>query len=139
MTTSELPLLRNCAISWPIAVGVALLWGIDHAVAAGISGAVVVANLWLLSVLSSKLVEGIAREDPRTALWMAALFAKFALFAGLLLLVGRSFPLLGVAFGFLPLLLGTLLTGIEIAVKEPADFDTAGEGSVEPAPPTDEA
>lgn len=135
----ELPLLRNCAVCWPVAVGVASLWGVDHAVAAGISGAVVVLNLWLLSVLSGKLVEGIAREDQRTALWMAALFAKFALFAGLLVFVGRSFPLLGVAFGFLPLMLGTLVTGIEIAVREPPDFDTMGDGPADPAVPSDEA
>ncbi len=139
MTTSELPLLRNCAVSWPVAVGVAAFWSPAHAIATGISGGLVIANLWLLSVLSSKLVEGIAREDARTALWMAALFAKFALFAGLLALVGRSFPLLGVAFGFLPLLLGTLLTGIEIALKEPADFDTTGDGPADPVVPSDEA
>jgi len=128
MTPSpEQQLLRNCAVSWPVAVGVAALWSWPHAIAAGISGAIVVANLWTLSVLSGKLVEGIAREDQSTALWTAALFAKFALFAGLLVLVGRSLPLLGVALGFLPLMLGTLLTGIEIALREPPDFDATGE------------
>lgn len=133
-------LLRNCALSWPVAVGVAALWSTPHAIAAGLSGAAVLLNLWLLSVLSGKLVEGIAREDSSTGLWMAALFAKFILFAGLLAAVGRFFPLLGVALGFLPLTLGILVTGIEIAVRQPPDFDTTGDGPpVDPAVPSDEA
>lgn len=137
-STPELPLLRNCALSWPVAVGVAAGWGSQHALAAGICGGLVIGNLWLLSVLGSKLVEAIAKEDSSAALWMAALLAKFLLFAGLLALAGRTLPPLGLALGFVPLLLGTLLTGIELAVRQPADFETTGGGPAGAAP-TDEA
>lgn len=121
--TPDRILLRNVALSWPLAVGAsALLWGGAHAAGAAITGALVVGNLWVLRLLSSKFVEGVARESAATSLWGLALLAKFAVFAGLLLWVGDSVPVLGLAVGFAPLVLGALFTGIEIAIREPADF-----------------
>ncbi|MEN0064172.1 MAG: hypothetical protein AAGA48_18625 [Myxococcota bacterium] len=130
--------LRNCALCWPAGVAVASFWGMSYAIAAGVGGALVIGNLWLLSRLSGKLVEGFANEDASIGLWIAVLLVKFIVFLGLFLAVGASLPLFGLALGFVPLMLGILATGIELALREPPDFDAVGGGVTGP-PSTDEA
>jgi hypothetical protein len=111
-----------------VVAGAALL-GVDHAVAAGVAGALVLLNLWVLSVLGPRVVRSLARGEPPT-LWVAAIGAKFVLFVGAFVLLLKALPPLGIALGFVPLLAGTLITGIWLAAQdedspeaEPGDWD----------------
>ena len=125
MTTNP-PILRNCALALPVAIGVAALWGADHALAAAASGLLVLANLWVLTVLGPRFVTALAREEI-SALWAAALLAKFILLAGLLIGLVKVLPPLGLAFGFIPLLIGTLATALQLAQEEAAQDSAHGE------------
>ena len=113
MTTNP-PILKNSALVLPFAVAVGALWGIDFAIAAAASGLLALANLWVLSVLGPRLVTAIAREEF-SALWVAALVAKFILLAALLVGMVQFLPPLGIALGFVPLLVGTLITAVQLA------------------------
>jgi hypothetical protein len=120
MTTTNPPILRNSALALPAAVALAALWGGDHAVAAAISGLLTLANLWVLTVVGPRLVTAIAREEL-SALWAAALVAKFILLTGALIGLLRILPPLGLALGFVPLVLGTLVTALQLAALEQDD------------------
>ena len=117
MTTTTPPILRNAALAMPVAVGIAALWGPDHALAATVSGLLVLANLWVLSILGPRLVTAVAREEL-SGLWAAALAAKFLLLAAALVGLVKVLPPLGIALGFVPLLAGTLITAIQLAQQE---------------------
>lgn len=127
MTTNP-PILRNCALALPVAIGLGALWGADHALAAAASGLLVLANLWVLTILGPRLVTSIAREEL-SALWAAALVAKFLLLAGGLLALLKVLPPLGLAFGFVPLLVGTLITALQLA-KHEQDLESSASGEV---------
>lgn len=115
--TNDPPILRNSLIATPITVGLASSFGVDHAVAAGVSSALVLVNFWVLSVLGPPIVRALARgESP--ALWVAALLAKFALFFGAYYLLFQILPPFGLGLGFVSLLIGTLLTGIQLARQD---------------------
>lgn len=106
-------------LSVPLGVVCGAFDGVEGAVAAFVSSAVVIANLWVLSVLGPRLVTSLAREES-PMLWAAALAAKFALLIGVFLGMLRVFPPMGVAMGFVPLLVGTLATGIQLARADAA-------------------
>ncbi len=132
-TTTQPPLLRNAALSLPIAVVVGALWGVEHAFAAAVCGAVVLGNLWMLSVLAPRVVHSVSRgESP--ALWVGMLGLKFVVLTAIVLGMARYFPPLGVALGFLPMVLGTLATGVQMAQEEalheaePTPDSTSDEG-----------
>src|SRR5262245_4678605 len=116
--TNNPPILRNSLLALPVAPLVGLTSSVTDAVAALLSGLMVVGNLWVLSVLAPRLIRSIARgESP--ALWMAALLAKFALLVLLWGALLRNLPALGLVMGFLPMLVGTLVTGLQYAIRPP--------------------
>ena len=120
MTTSP-PILRNSLLALPVAVGVAwAAWGPDHALAAAASTGLIAANLWTLSVLGPRVVEGFATEepDPWLTLWVGAIAATFLLLVGAFLVLLRFLPPAGVAMGFVPLLVGALVTALQLARLE---------------------
>lgn len=125
MTTTTPPILRNCAFASPLAILVAIPLGMDHVVAAAISTSLVLANLWALSILGPRLVQSVAKETF-AGLWLAALGAKFILIAAILVGLVQVLPPLGVALGFVPLMVGTLVTGLQLAQLE-AEAEARGE------------
>ncbi|MBX2799383.1 MAG: hypothetical protein KTR31_17035 [Myxococcales bacterium] len=131
------PIFRNSILTWPVGVAIGAAIGTDYALAAGVSGALCVANIWVLSVLGPRLVSSVAKEEF-AGMWLAALGAKFVILAGLLLALVRIFPPLGVGLGFVPLLLGTLITGIGLAQEENAREEAELAAGAPPHPPTPE-
>lgn len=143
MTTTDPPILRNSALATPfvvLAVGLALGW--SEALGAAVGAGLVLANLWVLSVVGPRLVSSLAREElasrgvgndpsggsaPGTGatsppvFWMVALLAKFVLLIGAFALLFRFLPAFGLLLGFVPLMLGTLGTGITLALHETAE------------------
>ena len=117
MTTNP-PILANSAKIVPVAVALGLAWDLQTAAAALLSSLVVLLNLWVLSLLGPMLVRDLAKEDPRAGLWAAALLAKFVLMAAAYAWMARSVPPIGVALGFLPMVGGTLLTAVMLALAE---------------------
>jgi hypothetical protein len=101
----------------PLAVVAGLLNSTNDAVAALVSSAVVLGNLWILSVLGPRLVKSIAREES-PVLWVAAILAKFVLLMVLFVAMLKVLPPFGLVMGFLPMLVGTLVTGIQLAREE---------------------
>ena len=116
MTINRL-LLRNAALCVPVSVGLGVLWSWDHAVAALISCLVVVVNLWVLSILGPRVVMSLSKQQNPT-FWMALLGLKFIVLACVLIVLVRGYPPVGVALGFVPLVLGGLITGIELGLEE---------------------
>ncbi|HHO50458.1 MAG TPA: hypothetical protein ENK18_06175 [Deltaproteobacteria bacterium] len=129
MTTTP-PILRNCALASPLALLGAAPLGLDHVVAATLSTSLVLANLWALSILGPRLVQSVA-EETFAGLWLAALGAKFILIAAILVGMVQILPPMGIALGFVPLLVGTLATGLQLAQVE-AEAE-ARAGSVPPS------
>jgi len=112
--TNTSPILRNSTLVLPVAALGAAVLSWDHAAGAAASGALMLANLWALSVLGPRLVVAIARDEP-VGLWVAALVAKFALVAVALVLLAKIVPPIAIAIGFVPLLAGTLITALQLA------------------------
>jgi hypothetical protein len=92
-------------------------------IAAAISGVLVLFNLWLYSVLGPRLVTAVARQEG-LGLWGAALLAKMVLMVGSVWLLLTFLPPQGVALGFVPLMLGTLATGVQLAMSDQAVVET---------------
>lgn len=103
----------------PLAVVAGLLNSVPDAVAALVSSVAVLANLWILSVLGPRLVKSIAREES-PVLWVVAILAKFVLLMVLFVAMLKVLPPFGLAMGFVPMLVGTLITGIQLAREEEA-------------------
>jgi len=127
--TTELPILRSVLISAPVAVAGAALLGADEALAATVSAGVVLLNLGIMAVLGPRLVGSVAADDGQAALWGAALCAKFLLLLGIYAGLVRILPPVGLAIGFVPLLLGTLLAALVSARRAMATFDGADPSS----------
>ncbi len=110
--TTELPILRSVLATAPLAVAGAAFLGTDEALAAAVSATVVLLNLGAMAILGPRMIASVAADDGQAALWAAALFAKFvlvlAIFAGLTQVLAP----VGLAVGFVPLLLGTLLAAL---------------------------
>ena len=130
-TTTTLPLLRNAAFSVPLAVLLGALWGAEHAVAAAVSSGVMLANFWALSLLGPRVVASLARGRDAVP-WVGLLGLKFLVVCGVLLGLVRVFPPVGVALGFVPLVVGVLVTGIMAAQEEAAR--EAAEADLSPNP-----
>lgn len=120
MTTTTTPLLRNVAICIPLTVGGAAWFDAAIALGAVASSLLVLANLTILSVLVPGILRAIASQRS-PALLMGLVLVKFVLFTVLLLWLTRTFPPMGVVLGFVPMVLGTLITGIELALRGPGD------------------
>jgi hypothetical protein len=121
MTINDPPILRNSALAAPLVVlGVALTLGAGDAVGAAIGSAVVLVNLWVLSVLGPRLVKALARDES-TVLWMVALAAKFVLLIGTFFVLLRTVSPFGLMLGFVPLMVGALGTGMQLALQESAE------------------
>lgn len=136
--TNTPPILRNSALTVPVVVAAAwAVWGPDHALAAALSSALLLANLWSLSVLGPRVVEGVAAPggDPWLGLWAAAIAAKFLLLAGAFVALARLLPPVGMAVGFVPMLLGTFLTALQLARAQAAGTSPAGPSPVAPPDP----
>lgn len=118
MTTTT-PLLRNVAVCIPLTVGIAGLFDVQVAIGATASGLLVLANLLALRWLVSGIVTAVA-EQRSPVLLMSLAVAKFVLFTVLLLAISRAVPPMGLVLGFVPMVAGTLLTGIELALRESA-------------------
>jgi hypothetical protein len=114
-----------------VAVVVGSVLGVDQGIACLVGSAAVLGNVWVLSILGPRLVGALARgRDPW--LWSVALFAKFFLVIGLFLLMYRVLPAFGLLLGFVPLMLGTLATGLQLAARE--DSIPSDGGPRPPAP-----
>jgi hypothetical protein len=122
--TTDPPILRNSALATPFALAVGALFGWDHVLAAAVSSAVLVGNLWVLSILGPPLVRSLAR-GTQPALWVAALLAKFVLLFGVYALLFQFLPPLGLGLGVVTLMMGTLLTGLELARRETSNIGEA--------------
>ena len=119
MTNHPLMIVKNCALALPLGVVAGALYGAEHALAAGLSSLVLLANLWALSVLGPRVVHSLARgESP--VFWMVAIGAKFVLLMAIFLGLVRVLPAIGLAMGFVPLIVGTLATGIVLGLAEAA-------------------
>lgn len=134
-TTMTPPILRNFVLASPIAILGAAPLGVDHVVAAALSTALVMANLWALSILGPRLVQSVAKESF-PGLWLAALGAKFTLIAMALVGMVKFLPLMGIALGFVPLVIGTLVTGLQLAQQQAAEeaLQAAGLSPVDVSP-----
>lgn len=127
MKTNDPPILRNSALATPfVALAVALALGVDQAFATLVGSALVLTNIWVLSVLGPRLVNALAKERDAT-IWMIALLAKFVVLVGVFLLLFRLLPAFGLMLGFASLMIGTLGTGLELALRESA-AESAEEG-----------
>jgi len=135
MKTQDPPILRNSALATPVVVlAVALVRGPWEAVGTLVGSAVVLGNLWVLSILGPRLISALANERDPTV-WMASLLAKFVLLIGLFLLLFKVLPAFGLMLGFVSLMLGTLATGLELAIREQAG-ESAGDGDPAGSHPT---
>lgn len=123
--TTHPPILRNSVLATPITLGVAAGFGVEHAIAAGVSSAVVLLNLWVLSILVPPMTRALARGEPTAGLWGAALIAKFVLLFGTYYLLFRVLPPFGLGLGFVSLMVGTLITGIELAWQDRSPIEEA--------------
>lgn len=119
MTTNP-PILRNSLLATPLAVVAGLAISVPDAFAALVSSVVILANLWILGVLGPRLVTSLARDESPT-LWVVALLAKFVLLIVVFVAMLQVLPPFGLAMGFLPMLVGTLATGIQLARAEPVE------------------
>jgi hypothetical protein len=123
--TTDLPIVPCVLLAAPLAVAGAAFLGPAAAGAAAFSAAVVLVNLWSLSVLGPRLVASIASDDGQAWLWAAALCAKFVLLLALYAGMARVLSPAGLAIGLVPLPLGTLLAALAAARAPPATLDGA--------------
>lgn len=133
--TTHPPILRNSVLATPITLGVAAVFGLatgspsasraaELAVAAAVSSGVVLLNLWVLSVLVPPMIRAIARQEA-PLLWSSALVAKFILLFVTYYLLFQFLPPFGLGLGFISLMVGTLITGIELAWQDNARVEEA--------------
>lgn len=127
--TNHPPILRNSVLVLPLAVVPAFSVSTGHGVGATVSALLLLGNLWVLSTLGPRVVSGLARPDgdPWLGLWVGAIGAKFFLLVGAFLWLAQTFPAAAVAVGFLPILLGTLVTAVQLAREAEAAEPTATE------------
>jgi hypothetical protein len=118
MTTNP-PILRNSLLATPVAVLAGLVSSVPDAFAALVSTGVVLGNLWVLGVLGPRLVTSVAQGES-TVLWVGALLAKIVVVIGVFVAMLQVLPPFGLAMGFLPMLVGTLVTGVQLARLEEA-------------------
>jgi hypothetical protein len=121
--TKTPPILRNSALSIPLGVVAGAFMSWPDAASALVSSLVVIGNLWVLSVLSPRALEALARSaegesGADVGLWMGAIAAKFVLLLLLYLAMLQFLPPFGLAMGFVPMLVGVLVTGIQLALEE---------------------
>jgi hypothetical protein len=121
--TKTPPILRNSALSIPLGVIAGAFMSWPDAGSALVSSLVVIGNMWVLSVLSPRALEALARSAEGeaggdVALWMGAIAAKFVLLLLLYLAMLQFLPPFGLAMGFVPMLVGVLITGIQLALAE---------------------
>lgn len=126
MTTNP-PILRNSALSLPLAVACGAAHSGEAAVAAALSSLLVLGNLWVLSVVGPRLVKSLA-DGEFPGFWASALAAKFFLLLGGFVALTRVLPPFGVAMGFVPLLVGTLVTAVQLAQAEASEDASASPG-----------
>lgn len=115
--TSLPPILRNSALAVPFTVGLGAAFGGDEAMAAGLTGLIVVANLGALAFAGPKVVHLLAHEG-RTGLWGPALILKTALMLGLTLQLAQWLPPLGVGLGLSSMMFGAFLTALTVPSYE---------------------
>lgn len=118
MTTNP-PILRNSALALPVAVALGAAHSGEGALGAGLASLLVLGNLWVLSVVGPRLVKSLA-DGEFPGLWAAALVAKFFLLVGGFVGLVQVLPPIGVAMGFVPLMVGTLATAVQLAQAEAA-------------------
>lgn len=129
--TTTLPILKNSALAIPLGIVIGAFAGPADAVAALVSSLVVIGNLWLLHILSARALAALARQysekspgddsgesGAEVMLWMGALGAKFVLLLLLYLGMLKFLSPFGLAMGFVPMLVGVLVTGIQLALAE---------------------
>jgi hypothetical protein len=125
--TKQPPILQSSALVVPFAVALGLLWGRDTAVATLLSSIVALSNLWVLSILGPRMVTAAARDEQGMALICGAgITAKFLLVCALYVWMAKTLPPIGVAFGFVPMLGGTLITALILARADDAQANPAG-------------
>jgi hypothetical protein len=121
---SGLRLFRNAVLLVPLAVLPGLWASPAHGLAAFLSSVVLLANFRALSILGPRLVMGSA--DPDGDPWLPLVGGGLVIKTGVLLLAFRlmlrHLPPEGVALGFLPILLGTLVTAFQLTRLEPPDL-----------------
>lgn len=114
------PILPYSAVAiLPVAAMVWLSIDLPHALGSVVGSAVVLFNLWLLSVLGPRLVASLA-GDRSPVMWLLALFAKFVLLIAVFFSLFRVLPPYGLLLGFVPMLVGTLAAGVRMALAESA-------------------
>ncbi len=136
MTTTP-PILRNSALTAPVAVALAwAIWGPEHALAAALTSALLLGNLWSLSILGPRIVQGVAAPggDPWLGLWAGAIAAKFLLVAGAFVALAKLLPPVGMAMGFLPMLIGPFVTALQLARADTAPGSAPGPDPLLPGP-----
>ncbi len=134
--TTHPPILRNSALSLPLVIVVGFIMSQPAGIGAAITGVFMLANLWVFSILGPRIVQAVATGES-VALWSAGLGAKSLLLLGGVYGLLTLFPPEGVALGLVTLMLGTMLTALQLARQPLPEVVDSFPMAPPSAPPTE--